>query len=670
MQVIIETLQVVWENSFFHWITAIAFISAFVVESIDVYKYWQKAFRIPNLLIHYLKTEISGGNGREALSERDRSLPTQYLKMEQGKPSQQDGKFILIQTPSVLYRSVPRSAMRFAPTILTALGVLGTFYGIQVGLEDISVNPSDVQEVLASSTSLFDGMKTAFSTSLMGLGSSSLFTLFLWIGEQLRLAQRNRLRKELEFLTQLQTPEQIFSRLDFGDATSAMVDAASQLQGLNPEAMGTAIGGQVGTALQSVINQQLTPVFQEISESLKYLKAIKEDQGQTVLENMLTSLRIEVLEPISDRLDKSAYTTQQASEAVLKLHQELGGISQSLGQSVGTIQQFQAETLGELQKFSSNLSQTLTQFQTDTKDVLQQTAQEVRHSTIEILQQAEISFEKQSHSLTIVGQEASGLIVSAKENLLTSLSSVEEVMTNTQRATQEILQQATQQMGRSITAIIQQAEDSFAEQSQTLVVVGREASGLMTSAKENLLASLNEIDDSLKNTQRMTQDELQKFRQNYQEALDLFFREQNGLLNDTLGQQRQGLTQVVSNLNQAFLDDIERRKNLGMEIEKSMETVKSTAESISRMAITFGFTDQARFQQIQLMAQELSSQIQQMETHHSKVLDQWKNQMEGYMQQSNQHQNKFFQSADTAMAKVCDRLFETAEILVDAKKAS
>lgn len=90
---------------------------------------------------------------------------------------QQDSDFILIKYPSVLARPIPRSSLRFVTNLCTAIGLLGTFYGIQQGLQGINLSTKDTNELITASKELLMGMKTAFSTSMMGLGSGSVFTL-------------------------------------------------------------------------------------------------------------------------------------------------------------------------------------------------------------------------------------------------------------------------------------------------------------------------------------------------------------------------------------------------------------------------------------------------------------------------------------------------------------
>ncbi|MFM7368330.1 MAG: hypothetical protein ACKO2Z_11165, partial [Sphaerospermopsis kisseleviana] len=84
-------------------------------------------------------------------------------------------------------------------------------------------------------------------------------------------------------------------------------------------------------------------------------------------------MKNQLIIPVVERLDQSAILTQQASAAVTKLNNELGGISEKLANSIVTIQQFQQQTLGELNNFANSLQSTLHDFQTETTNVLQET---------------------------------------------------------------------------------------------------------------------------------------------------------------------------------------------------------------------------------------------------------------------------------------------------------
>lgn len=62
--------------------------------------------------------------------------------------------------------------VNYVPTLLTSLGILGTFVGIIVGLMHFEVTNID-----ASIPALLEGLKTAFITSLVGMGIAILFRI-------------------------------------------------------------------------------------------------------------------------------------------------------------------------------------------------------------------------------------------------------------------------------------------------------------------------------------------------------------------------------------------------------------------------------------------------------------------------------------------------------------
>lgn len=66
-----------------------------------------------------------------------------------------------------------------APAMMTSIGILGTFAGIYVAMLPLDFSPAHMND---SVTALVNGMKTAFLTSLMGLGTAILFRVTIALG--------------------------------------------------------------------------------------------------------------------------------------------------------------------------------------------------------------------------------------------------------------------------------------------------------------------------------------------------------------------------------------------------------------------------------------------------------------------------------------------------------
>nr|MDZ8072206.1 hypothetical protein [Nostoc sp. DedQUE01] len=492
-----------------------------------------------------------------------------------------------------------------------------------------------------------------------------------------------------------------------------------------------AIGQAVGEQVQTAILPALRAIFKEQQQ----LRELQENQGQRVLEELIKDMRVQVLEPIADRLDKSAELTQQASTAVLTLHRELGGISQSLASSILTIQNFQKETLVELKVFANHLGYTLNQFQTDTKGVLEQTAQEINRAVDQSIQgmtaqrtafetsavQAAATFKGIREELQTALQERAVI----EQNMLQGFANnMGQTLSQFQTETTGVIQQTAHEINRGVvqsiegmtaqrsafeasavqaaatfrgireelqtalqeravveqemlqatrTGIIQiltQANRTFHEQTNTLKTVGNQASGLMNDAKDNLLATLGNIDAKLTATRQTVEDDLTRFRQEYQANLQMFFEEQNNLLEGTLGKQQDGLSGVVNNLDKVFQEESERRSKLTQEVDKSMTKIQTSVEQINQLVCAAGLNDAQRLMQLEKLASGIGQQVQRVDNSYINLnqkfdlsLQSWQSHLEVSMQRSVDSQLSFFQEADTSMSRVCGHLLQTAEVL-------
>ncbi|QFS44066.1 hypothetical protein [Nostoc sphaeroides] len=821
---IAKVWDIIWDNEPFHWATAFVLVVAIFVELYTLWHYWRSECGTTGASIKFLSNFKKGKNVK--LLDKVRPWLKEHLGTDDSsKFRQQDGNFILIKYPSVLAHPIPRTSLRFVITLCTAIGVLGTFYGIQEGLQGINLSTENPKELMTASKGLLVGMKTAFSTSLMGLGSGSIFTLVLFGCDSLRQERRDSLRQKLKAIATLKTADN--SNHEVAEALSLVAKNLTGLKQLNAEGIGQAVGRSIGEqfaglnqlsaqAIGQAVGQQIKPALGEIFKEQKKLREIQENQGQRVLEELIKDLRIQVLEPIADRLDKSAELTQQASEAVLTLHRELSGISQSLASSILTIENFQKKTLVELQEFAKNLGDTLNQFKTDTRGVLQQTADEINRAVDQSIQgmtaqrsafeasavQAAATFQgireelqtalqeratveqqmlqafanNMGQTLSQFQTETTGVIQQTSHEINRAVDKSIEAMTaqrsafetsavqaaatfagireELQKALQErttveqqmlqafannmgqtlsqfqtettgVIQQTSHEINRAVdksieamtaqrsafetsavqaaatfagireelqkalqeraiveqqmlqatkTGIIQiltQANKTFHEQTNTLQTVGNQASGLMNDAKDNLLATLVNIDATLTATRHTVEDDLTRFREEYQTNLQTFFQQQNNLLEGTLGKQQEGLSGVVTNLDQVFREEFERRSKLTEEVDKSMTKIQESVEQINRLVSAAGLNDSQRLMQLENLARGIGQEVQKVDNLYRDLnqkldnsLQSWQGHLEVSMQRTVDSQLSFFQQADTSMAKVCGGLLETAKVLV------
>ncbi|MGB3204825.1 MAG: hypothetical protein WBB28_07560 [Crinalium sp.] len=641
--------------------------------------YFSKESQNTNKAVESLKNQLSNNkiaNGEVNLKE----FPNwDWLKEHIEGNFREDGvyaaqikysRFVLRKYPAVLTWSIPRSSLKFIPGILTAIGILGTFFGIQIGLQDINLNSTEkFSQLLPSIQQLLDGMRTAFLTSLFGLGFASLFTLILAGSEGVRKTLRKNVQDELDKIARLKT------------------DADLESNQLTAEAIGKATGTQVSYAIAPLINpiaehlreirvaqvaqNQLTseaigqqvalalaPGFAEIRNDLLAQRQTIEQQRQELLTTLIKELRTEVIEPVVLRLEESAQLTREASQAVRELKDALGEITQSLAESIQTIQRFQENTLGQLQQFAVDLREILSQFQTETQGVLQQVATEIQQAVSTSIEGLAIQRRAFIDSATQAARFFQGIQENLQEALKTQAEQQKEMLEGVESQTSKILYEA---------------KEAFLTQSRTLETVGVTASNLMDTARTNLEGTLNNIDENLQNTRNTVQHELENFRVNYQSALVEFFEKQNNLLNDTLGLQRDGLAGVVADLQRVFVEEAEQRRNLAAQVNDSMARINGTVQRVSELANVVGLSSSERLAQLIELSRTISGEAQRVERAYqnmgnqfNQALDNWNQQIITYLDEATNSQTTFFNQADNSMAKVCNGLNETANDLLRA----
>ena len=687
-------------NNIFYIVIVIVAFAIGIVETVSIAHY-QRDCETTRKAIDILK-KYQGGyikvDKKEKIDETIIRWLTQYFKGESTplafKPEQsKSNDFILLSYPSVLGKPVPRSPVSFAPALLTAIGILGTFSGIFLGLRGVDLeNINESQQLIEASQKLLMGMKTSFSTSLLGLGAAITFILILSLGANKRTSIRNRLRKDLSNIAFLENPNRLLSRLDNDgniEVAKTLQTVADNLFGFNAEVIASAVKSAIASpdsplvlelkqiihntsslsnltpkAVASATSDNFTVLIDPLTQEIKQLRELQESQGQTV-ESLVKQLRNELIEPVVTRLDQSAELTKQASAAVTDLRNELGDISTSLAGAVRTIQSFQQDTLTRLQEFAANLQSILGQFRTDTQGVMEQVAVEIK----EAVNQSITGMEAQRTAFEASANQASQTFRGIREDLQAALE------------TQAVQQrQMLQEVQTSTESVLVKANEAFVNQSNTLVTVAREASGLMNEAKDNLLGTLNNIDGMLQNTRLTVQQELEQFRLDYQAALQEFFTQQNDLLNETLGKQREGLAGVVVDLQQTFSEETTQRKEMSAQVDRSLERIDETVKTVNTLASAMGMNSSERLGQLQELARTIGGEARKVERSYQSMTEQFNTalndgneKLNDYLKQANETYTRSIQDADEAAAKVCIQLNETshglmsvAEFLVSA----
>ena len=222
------------------------------------------------------------------------------------------------------------------PGFLTAIGVIGTFAGLQIGLGEIrdagfgSVD-SGVDEIKAGIGGMIAGAAIAFMTSVWGIGSSVVFNFVEKILERSIRASISKLQNQIDSLYQRLTAEKSLADIERHNRESR-------------EIMQT-LAEQIGERMQEALLESTDEIKKSLVESLERIlgpnieKLV--DNANAGAEKALTDLVERFMEGMSDEGQRQGEQMNAAAAnvqgALDNMHSGLNGFVQQLGQQMDNI---------------------------------------------------------------------------------------------------------------------------------------------------------------------------------------------------------------------------------------------------------------------------------------------------------------------------------------------
>lgn len=210
-----------------------------------------------------------------------------------------------------------RRIVEYFPTFVSTLGVLGTFYGITVGL--LAFDTADLDKSIPG---LLDGLKTAFFTSLAGMIGSMILSAFI----------------------SKKQDEKDGGVSDINQAAGTICQAVQQMSDLNSQTM---------TALQEQLKQSEADrkaFYRSMGDVMDKVK-----ESQKAISETLTSINTSQTS-VSSAVD-SLVILERSQEASLS---DMKEISSAMVNSIGQLEEAtasQTTSLQDVQKFSSEIAE-------------------------------------------------------------------------------------------------------------------------------------------------------------------------------------------------------------------------------------------------------------------------------------------------------------------------
>jgi len=586
------------------------------------------------------------------------------------------------QTAVPVYQLLCREPMlngKGIPALLTSIGVAGTFLGITLGLSEFNLDDvgQNSGSLVQSAVVLLEGMKTAFYTSLAGLASSAIFMIFIQVHGALQNKRTSKINNALRDLL-IEIPatyylQKLVAQNDNNEQQELQRESAFAMQSVGQqlggflqkfEEMGNNFNGekmaaQIAEAVDRTMRDSVAPVLTDFKEELKAVREFKEDNSAALLTQLVDTIKKELIEPVTIELKHTSDAVSKSNELSSQLNENVTLVLKQVGDTVETIDKFNSETMQRLQAFAQSLRDVLEGFKEDTEGTMTRITSEVQN----VLDMSVKGMTAQRVAFDVSAQRAAVAFEGMGQKLEDALD--KRVLS------EKSLFTATEER---IVTLLNQTSKSFEEQNSVLKQTGDEASKLMESARQELELGLGDIDEKVIGMSRTVQTELESFREQYQTNLTDFFTQQNNLLEDTLGNQRNNLVEVVDKFKQVFIEEYQTRHNLLQELTLQHEQLQDSASTIQKLAKAIGLTETSTMSELQDIANTMGRNVGELKKEYIMASSAFKEITEGlpkameqYFKDANQSTEVFFKSFDDAAGRIHNRLAQAADFLVDAR---
>lgn len=424
----------------------------------------------------------------------------------------------------------------YAATLLTSLGILGTFVGIVVGLLNFNVTHIDT-----SINALLDGLKTAFITSIVGTGLAIIFRGFVvpLIGS--KTAKDQIAAEEVSAWHLLEAIQQQSSQLELLRKTLGEDNDSSMI-------------GQI-KLLRSDLNdhaKQLSRQTEPVAQSLQLLQRTATEQ-QTAFHTFEDRLWIK-LQDFADMMSKSA--TEQVVNA---LKETITSFNDKLTEQFGENFKQLNESVKELVVWQDNYKQQIF-------DMMEQyrlgvaSIQSTEQSVSKISDESRSITESMEHLQQVIGLNQQELV-----KLGDHLLAFQDIRDRAVEAVPQIRQQldlTIEQLTQSVLAINQHHDKLIQESDQHLNQHLDSSRELIAQFIENTRTSTDHISTAINDNLHKVEQEIslctQEFRQTTAES------------NQQLIQSSEVLSQGTLSIRQQFSDNAKALVQLFTEESEAM----------------------------------------------------------------------------------------------------
>lgn len=510
------------------------------------------------------------------------------------------------------------------PGFLVAIGVLGTFVGLTIGLAKLQIDSHADVEVLRSGIDmLIQGAAVAFMTSVWGVAFSLALNFIEKMFERSALAKIQALQHQIDFLYPRILAEQSLVHIaDSGRESSSALQELHErigdrlqesLQGMN-EAMQTALtdalNNIMGPAIQTLVNgasQQSTQVLDKlVGNFMEGMTSVGREQGNQMQQAAnqvndavagMSSQLNQLFQTLSEQQSRQQETVQQQSR---QFDEQLQRVVSSAEQREQQLEQCFNQLMSGLGgQLDGQLS--AAQRRDEERQALFERAQaEASQRQQALLEQVANSTREQMHSMAEAGNERHANLEKVFSRLMMNLNSQLDGQMNAAEQREQARAERHEQQQAAAAEQQQQLVGSLSQTTQQQLNAMVEA----TSAQQNnlesafgkLLGNLNEQMSG--HSEQAEQRELSR-QQRLAEQMESMASQQQMLL--------ESIAKAVQTTQQQSLQMAEQHQQLLGRLQQTTEAAAASSKHMDSSANQLGLLSTNVRQAAELLGQRLES---------------------------------------------------------------
>ncbi|MEH6585209.1 MAG: MotA/TolQ/ExbB proton channel family protein [Halioglobus sp.] len=494
-------------------------------------------------------------------------------------------------------RSEKHSAFtNYAPTLLTSIGILGTFTGIISGLLDF--NPDDIDNSIGP---LLNGLKTAFITSLAGMLLSIVYKAIAVSGFMKK--------KDAEIIS-----EDEVGAVDIYKAMMLQVEGIDALKKSISENDESSLVGQVKLLRSDVSdNQKITATHLELMAlAVTNLNELSTKQHEN-FKQFEDRLWIK-LQDFADMMSKSA--TEQVIEALKQvivdfnnnLVEQFGENFKQLNEAVFRLLEWQENYKHQLEDMKHKYDlgvQAITQTESSIAHISEE-AKVIPIAMNELKQVVEVN----QHQITELDRHL-GAFAEVRDKAVSAVPEIRDQIDQAvkgAKAANDVLatgmQESADRMGEMLLEGSEQFKESVTQSNAAMIEASQTTANSSEQIRDQFATTLEDINNNMRNLITELQNGGEELKTSYQDASRVLMdesKESSRAFADGMGVMRQNLEQSITEhatehrrqADQIFAgleaSIAEALSSTGESVQKQVEMIDKTAgEEIQKVMTSMG----------------------------------------------------------------------------------